>query len=82
MFGLRVGSSHIAAELVVDVDYGDNGAFRAALTERGLPYIVQIKPSTSVHAAFGFPDYSAGCGRRCRPIAVSSKSPCGPARGC
>lgn len=35
--------------VVVDAGYGDNGAFRTALTTRGLDYVVQVKGLTSVY---------------------------------
>jgi SRSO17 transposase len=57
-----------------DAGYGDNGAFRTSLTERGLGYVVQVKSSTSVHdadAAFEFPGYS---GRGRPPVRASYRT--------
>lgn len=47
--------------VVADAGYGDNGLFRTALTTRGLAYIVQVKTTTSMHAAdavYETPEYS------------------------
>lgn len=47
--------------VVADAGYGDNGFFRTALTTRGLAYIVQVKTTTSMHAAdtiYETPEYS------------------------
>lgn len=60
--------------ICADAGYGEIGAFRTALTERGLPYIVQVKSSTSVHAAdaaFEFPAYS---GRGRPPVRASYRT--------
>lgn len=57
--------------ICADAGYGDNGAFRTGLTERGIDYIVQVKGATSVHpaeATFEFPAYSG----RGRPPARAS----------
>ncbi|MBB5747971.1 IS701 family transposase [Micrococcus sp. TA1] len=54
-----------------DAGYGENGAFRTSLTDRGIGYVVQVKSSTSVHdadAAFEFPAYS---GRGRPPVRAS-----------
>jgi SRSO17 transposase len=51
--------------LVADAGYGEVGLFRTALTERGIPYVVQVKSDTSVHPAevpFELPAY-VGTGR-------------------
>ena len=56
---------HRPPVLVADAGYGEVGLFRTALTERGIPYIVQVKSDTSVHpaaTAFEMPAY-AGTGR-------------------
>ncbi|AST20712.1 MULTISPECIES: transposase [Corynebacterium] len=52
-----------------DAGYGDNGAFRTALTTRRLDYVVQVKGLTSVHpgdVVFDTPEYS-GFGRPKKP---------------
>lgn len=57
--------------ICADAGYGEIGAFRTALTDRGIGYVVQVKSSTSVHAAdaaFEFPAYSG----RGRPPARAS----------
>lgn len=51
--------------LVADAGYGEVGPLRTALTSRGIPYVVQVKSSTSIHAAdtpFGIAE-SSGRGR-------------------
>ena len=51
--------------LVADAGYGEIGYFRTALTERSIPYIVQVKGETSMHRAdapFLLPAYT-GRGR-------------------
>ena len=51
--------------VVADAGYGEIGYFRTGLTDRGIPYIVQVKSATSVHRAdepFAVPAYS-GRGR-------------------
>ncbi len=60
--------------ICADAGYGENGAFRTSLTERGLPYVVQVKSSTSLHpadAAFALPAYS---GRGRPPVHASYRS--------
>lgn len=55
--------------VVTDAGYCDNGAFRTALTTRGINYVVQVKGLTSVHPGdviFDAPEY-AGCGRPKKP---------------
>jgi SRSO17 transposase len=57
--------------LAADAGYGEIGWFRTGLTERGIPHIVQVKSSTSVHradAVFEFPAYS---GRGRPPVQAS-----------
>lgn len=54
-----------------DAGYGEIGAFRTGLPDRGVGYVVQVKSSTSVHsadAAFELPAYSG----RGRPPARAS----------
>jgi SRSO17 transposase len=56
---------HRPPTLVADAGYGEVGLFRTALTERGIPYVVQVKSDTSMHPAdtpFELPAY-AGHGR-------------------
>jgi SRSO17 transposase len=51
--------------VVADAGYGDTSPFRTALTDRAIPYVVAVKPTTSVHPAdtpYGLPEY-AGRGR-------------------
>ncbi|MEX5235868.1 IS701 family transposase [Kocuria arenosa] len=58
---------HRPPVLVADAGYGEVSPFRTALTERGIPYVVAIKSTTSVHrleAAPAVMDYS---GRGPRP---------------
>lgn len=58
--------------MVGDAGYGEIGWFRTALTERAIPYVVQVKSSTSVHdgaARFEMPERT---GKRGRPFQVAS----------
>lgn len=60
--------------ICADAGYGEVGYFRTALTERGIPYVVQVKSSTSAHladAVFEIPGY-AGRGRP--PVQASYQS--------
>jgi hypothetical protein len=73
-----------ARTVVADTGYGDTTEFRLGLTERGLPYVVAVKPTTSaypVDAAPVAPPY-AGRGRpptrataTARPTSPASPSP-------
>jgi SRSO17 transposase len=59
---------------VADAGYGDITAFREGLTERGIDYIVAVKPATSAHpgdAVLQVPDYTG----RGRPSAPSYPKP-------
>jgi SRSO17 transposase len=40
-----------APVIVADAGYGEIGEFRDGLDDRGLPYIMQVKPGTSAHPA-------------------------------
>lgn len=68
----ELGVWGLAPPLVcADAGYGENGHFRTGLTDRGIPYVVQVKSSTSMHAAeaaFEFPAYS---GRGRPPVRAS-----------
>lgn len=58
--------------LVGDAGYGEIGPLRTGLTEREIPYVVQVKASTSVHEAdapFGLP---AQTGKKGRPFTKPS----------
>ncbi|MEO9247474.1 IS701 family transposase [Citricoccus nitrophenolicus] len=53
--------------ICADADYGEIGAFRTGLTDRGIGYVVQVKSSTSVHAPTppsSSPPTPAGAARR------------------
>ena len=55
--------------VVADAGYGEYGAFRTALTARGIDYIAQVKAITSMHTAdavYESPEYS-GTGRPRKP---------------
>jgi SRSO17 transposase len=57
------GWSLTAPVICADAGYGDNAAFRAALAERGLAYIVQVKGNCTAHAADDVPELPAYNGR-------------------
>ncbi len=60
--------------LVADAGYGEIGFFRTGLTERAVPYVVQVKAATSVHRAdaqFAVPPYS---GRGRPPVQASYRT--------
>jgi SRSO17 transposase len=71
-WGLRV------PVICADAGYGDNAHFRAALAERELDYIVQVKGACTAHAADAVPEVPAYRGRgprglpryRGKPISV------------
>lgn len=58
--------------LVGDAGYGEIGHFRTALSARDLPYVVQVKASTSVHDAAAPFEMPAPTGKRGRPPAIAS----------
>lgn len=63
---------HRPPVMVGDAGYGEAGPFRTGLTERGIPYVVQVKAATSVHdadAPFGLP---APTGKKGRPFTKPS----------
>ncbi|GAA4705810.1 IS701-like element ISBj9 family transposase [Kocuria gwangalliensis] len=65
---------HTPPLICADAGYGENGSFRTGLTARQIPYIVQVKSTTSVHsvdAAFAMPEYS---GRGRPPVRASYRS--------
>jgi hypothetical protein len=53
--------------VVADAGYGDTTAFRLGLTERGLDYMVAVKPTTSAHPGDAIPEQPAYAGRSRRP---------------
>ena len=56
---------HRPPVVAADAGYGESSRFRTGLTERGIPYVVAVKATTSVHrgdATFATPPYS-GRGR-------------------
>lgn len=57
---------HTPEVMIGDAGYGEIGSFRTGLTEREIPYVVQVKATTSVHdldAPFGLPDSTGKTGR-------------------
>jgi SRSO17 transposase len=54
--------------VVTDAGYGDVTAFRLGLTERGLAYVVAVKPTTSAHSAEAVPEQPASTGRGRPPL--------------
>ena len=55
-----------------DAGYGEIGWFRTGLTERAIPYIVQVKSSTSVHDAAARSKMPAPTGKRGHPVTTAS----------
>lgn len=53
--------------VVADAGYGDTTAFRAALTERGIPYALAVKSTTSAHPGEAVPVTPPRTGARGRP---------------
>ncbi|WP_009478742.1 IS701 family transposase [Rhodococcus sp. JVH1] len=49
--------------VVADAGYGDTTAFRLALTERGIDYVVAVKGATSAHPGDAVPETAAYTGR-------------------
>ncbi|WP_426625816.1 IS701 family transposase [Leifsonia sp. McL0607] len=58
--------------MVGDAGYGEIGSFRTGLTERAIPYIVQVKSSTSVHDAAARFEMPEQTGKRGRPFTTAS----------
>jgi SRSO17 transposase len=52
-----------APVICADAGYGDNAHFRAALAERDLAYIVQVKGSCTAHSADAVPELPVRSGR-------------------
>ncbi len=58
--------------IVGDAGYGEIGYFRTGLTERAIPYVVQVKSSTSLHDAAARFEMPASTGKRGRPFTIAS----------
>ena len=58
--------------MVGDAGYGEIGYFRTGLTERAIPYVVQVKSSTSVHDAAARFEMPAPMRQRGRPATIAS----------
>lgn len=58
--------------LVGDAGYGEIGYFRTGLTERQIPYVVQVKSSTSLHEAEAVFEMPASTGKRGHPFTTAS----------
>jgi SRSO17 transposase len=56
------------AVLAADADYGSNARFRAALTERGLAFVVQVTGALTAHPATARPTAPAYAGHGPRPL--------------
>jgi SRSO17 transposase len=61
--------------LVADAGYGEIGYFRTALTERRIPYVVQVKGETSMHRADEPFVVAAYSGRGRPPVAGYQAAP-------
>lgn len=55
-----------------DAGYGEIGYFRTGLTEREIPYVVQVKSSTSLHDAAAVFEIPASTGKPGRPATTAS----------
>jgi len=83
---------HTPPVLVADAGYGQVGAFRGALTARGIRYVVATTATTTAHPGHATPQPQAyiGTGRRPRPprpgcgppAAASPPTPTGPTPSC
>jgi SRSO17 transposase len=58
--------------MVGDAGYGEIGHFRTGLTERGIPYVVQVKSSTSLHDGAARFEMPTPTGKRGRPFTLAS----------
>lgn len=58
--------------ICADAGYGENGSFRTGLADRGIPYVVQVKSSTSLHEAAAVFEIPAPTGKRGRPFSTAS----------
>lgn len=58
--------------MVGDAGYGEIGYFRTGLSERDIPYVVQVKSSTSLHDAAARFEMPAPTGKRGRPFTQAS----------
>jgi len=58
--------------LVGDAGYGEIGHFRTGLSQRAIPYLLQVKASTSVHDAAARFEMPAPTGKRGRPFTTAS----------
>ncbi|BAU32292.1 IS701 family transposase [Microcella alkaliphila] len=58
--------------MVGDAGYGEIGYFRTGLTEREIPYVVQVKSSTSLHDADARFEMPAPTGKKGRPFSIAS----------
>jgi SRSO17 transposase len=54
--------------VVADAGYGETTAFRQGLTDRGLSYVVAVKPTTSAYPADTVPETVAYAGRGRPPV--------------
>lgn len=63
---------HTPPVVVADAGYGESGPFRTALSQRQIPYVVQVKSSTSIHDADALFDKPAPTGKKGRPHTKAS----------
>lgn len=73
----KVGNVQIGVSVhaVTDAGYGEIGYFRTGLSERAVPYVVQVKSSTSVHDAAARFAVPAATGKRGRPFTAARVPP-------
>jgi SRSO17 transposase len=61
--------------VVADAGYGDATGFRLGLAERGLSYVVAVKPTTSAYPADAVPELLPYTGRGRRPVPRYREAP-------
>ena len=63
---------HTPPVVVADAGYGEIGGFRTALSQRQIPYVVQVKSSTSIHDADALFEQPGPTGKKGRPHTKAS----------
>jgi SRSO17 transposase len=63
MLDEAAGWGHRPPVLCADAGYGDNAAFRAALTDRAMPYVLQVKASATAYPLDAVPETGEPGGR-------------------
>lgn len=66
---------HAPPVMVGDAGYGEIGAFRTGLTDRMIPYVVQVKSSTTLYDAGAVFEKPAPTGKKGRPAKAAYQHP-------